>query len=125
VDQVSKVSEAGVTVDDAAPTVSRRFRWKSALVTKGAGPAALEHSLAFHRLQEARQELHQARLEIAPLSPRDRARVLAHLEANVASAEQWLARTSESKMMIAPALPRLPVAADTASPGISLRDRSC
>jgi hypothetical protein len=117
VEQVSKISEAVVVADDAARTVNRNFRWKSALVSKGAGPAALEHSLAFHRLQEARHELHQARLGFATLSPRDRARVLAHLEANVASAEQWLARTSESKTMIAPSLPPVPVEADTASPG--------
>jgi hypothetical protein len=58
-----------------------------------AQPAA-DHSLAFHRLQEARQELAQARSGFPAMPPRDRARLLAHCEANVAEMKRWLARTS-------------------------------
>ena len=54
--------------------------------------AALDHSLIFHRLQEARQELFQARSGHPALALHDRARLLARCEANVARAELELAR---------------------------------
>jgi hypothetical protein len=53
-----------------------------------------DHSLAFHRLQEARQELAQARTGFPALSPEQRARLVARCEATVAETERWLARTS-------------------------------
>jgi hypothetical protein len=55
---------------------------------------APNHSLAFHRLQEARQELAQARSGFPAMLPDDRARLVARCEANVAEIERWLARTS-------------------------------
>ena len=55
---------------------------------------ALDHSLIFHRLQEARQELFDARAGHPTLPPRDRERLVARCEANVARAERWLARTT-------------------------------
>ena len=58
--------------------------------------AALDHSLIFHRLQEARQELFQARSGHPALPPHDRARLLARCEANVARAELELARATVS-----------------------------
>jgi hypothetical protein len=58
-----------------------------------AQPAA-DHSLAFHRLQEARQELAQARSRFPAMRPRDHARLLARCEANVAEMQRWLARSS-------------------------------
>ena len=58
-----------------------------------AQPAA-DHSLAFHRLQEARQELAQARSGFPAMLPRDRARLLARCEANVAQMKRWLDRSS-------------------------------
>jgi hypothetical protein len=58
--------------------------------------AALDHSLIFHRLQEARQELFHARSGYPALSPHDRARLVACCEANVARAELELARTTVS-----------------------------
>lgn len=58
--------------------------------------AALDRSLIFHRLQEARQELFQARSGHAALPPHDRARLVAHCEANVARAEAQLARATVS-----------------------------
>ena len=54
--------------------------------------AALDHSLIFHRLQEARQELYQARSGHPALPPHHRARLVARCEANVARAELELAR---------------------------------
>jgi hypothetical protein len=57
---------------------------------------ALDRSLIFHRLQEARQELSQARSGHPALPPHDRARLVAHCEANVARAELELARTTVS-----------------------------
>lgn len=57
---------------------------------------ALDRSLIFHRLQEARQELFQARSGHAALPPHDRARLVAHCEANVAKAEAQLARATVS-----------------------------
>ena len=56
-------------------------------------PAA-DHSLAFHRLQEARQELAQARTGFPAMPPDDRARLVARHEANIAAIELWVARTS-------------------------------
>jgi hypothetical protein len=53
---------------------------------------ALDRSLVFHRLQEARQELFQARTGFPQLSVRDRASLIARCEANVASTERQLAR---------------------------------
>jgi hypothetical protein len=58
---------------------------------------ALDYSLGFHRLQEARQELFQARMGFLKLPARDRARLVAQCEAAVASAERWLARTTVSE----------------------------
>jgi hypothetical protein len=57
-------------------------------------PPAVDHSLAFHRLQEARQELAQARSGFPAMLPRDRARLVARCEANVTRMKRWLARTS-------------------------------
>lgn len=57
---------------------------------------ALDRSLIFHRLQEARQELFQARSGHPVLPPHDRARLVARCEANVARAELELARTTMS-----------------------------
>ena len=54
----------------------------------------LDHSLAFHRLQEARQELAQARSGFPAMLPGDRARLVARCEANVTRMKRWLARTS-------------------------------
>jgi hypothetical protein len=53
-----------------------------------------DYSLAFHRLQEARQELAQARTGFPALSPLERARLVARCEANIAGMERWLARSS-------------------------------
>jgi hypothetical protein len=64
-------------------------------------PAA-DYSLAFHRLQEARQELAQARSGLPAMLPRDRARLLARCEANLAQMEQWLARASGNGPAVAP-----------------------
>lgn len=58
-----------------------------------AQPAA-DHSLAFHRLQEARQELAQVRSGFPAMPPGDRARLLACCEASLAEIERWLARSS-------------------------------
>ena len=58
---------------------------------------ALDHSLLFHRLQEARQELFQARAGSAALSSQDRARLIARCEANVASTERQFAQTIVSE----------------------------
>jgi hypothetical protein len=57
---------------------------------------ALDRSLIFHRLQEARQELSQARSGHPPLPPHDRACLVARCEANVARAELELARATEA-----------------------------
>jgi len=57
---------------------------------------APDHSLAFHRLQEARQELARARSGFPALPPDERARLVARHEANVAEIERWLARSSGS-----------------------------
>jgi division protein CdvB (Snf7/Vps24/ESCRT-III family) len=55
---------------------------------------ALDRSLAFHRLQEARQELFEARSMSSVLSAGARARMVARCEAALANTEQWLARSS-------------------------------
>jgi len=57
---------------------------------------APDHSLAFHRLQEARQELAQARSGFPAMPADKRARLIARHEANIAEMERWLARTSGS-----------------------------
>ncbi len=57
---------------------------------------APDHSLAFHRLQEARQELAQARSGFPAMPAGERARLVARYEANIAEMERWLARTSGS-----------------------------
>jgi hypothetical protein len=48
----------------------------------------------FHRLQEARQELFQARSGHPTLPPRDQALLVARCEAKIARTECWLARTT-------------------------------
>jgi hypothetical protein len=55
---------------------------------------APDRSLGFHRLQEARQELFEARSKSCELSSCARARLVARCEANLARTEQWLARSS-------------------------------
>jgi hypothetical protein len=55
---------------------------------------APDHSLAFHRLQEARQELARVRAGFPAMPPDERARLVARHEANIAEIERWLARTS-------------------------------
>jgi predicted RNA-binding Zn ribbon-like protein len=75
--------------------------------------AALDHSLIFHRLQEARQELFQARSGHPALAPHDRARLLARCEANVARAELELARATvpDVRPEVQPPLQAPPVSA--------------
>jgi hypothetical protein len=70
--------------------------WRRARPTDIAKNAAIDYSLAFHRLQEARQELYLARLPSSTLSPRERERLIAYCEATLATAERWVARASES-----------------------------
>lgn len=55
---------------------------------------APDPSLAFHRLQEARRELAQARSGFPAMLPDERSRLVAHCEANIAEIERWLVRTS-------------------------------
>jgi hypothetical protein len=82
--------------------------WRSVQAVEIAGLMALDRSLAFHRLQEARQELHRARTEFAELSGRERAGLVALCQVNLARAEQWVARTSGTETTIAcpPPLPQ-------------------
>jgi len=75
--------------------------WRSVQAVEIAGLMALDRSLAFHRLQEARQELHRARTEFAELSVRERAGLVALCQVNLARAEQWVARTSGIETTIA------------------------
>jgi hypothetical protein len=63
---------------------------------------APDHSLAFHRLQEARQELAQARSGFPSMPPGERARLVARHEANIAAIERWVARTSGSDEGLTP-----------------------
>lgn len=85
----------------ANPTPSASH-WRNARATDVAGRASIQYSLAFHHLQEARQELHLARLHSSALSPREGERLIAYCEANLAMAEEWIARTLEPKAAILP-----------------------
>ena len=91
-----------------AATSDADLYWRSVQAIEIAGLMALDRSLAFHRLQEARQELHRARTELAELSVRERAGLVALCQVNLARAEQWVARTSGTEMTIAcpPPLPQ-------------------
>jgi len=94
--------------------------WRNAPVSEATRRVALDHSLAFHRLQEARQELHQARMKSATLPPREFARLIAQCEADLAMAEQWVARTSETQAKISADDPAYPgVAPDRSAAGHS------
>lgn len=90
--QVSK--DPRIDAGNATMISPPNFSWKTARATKVIGSMALDHSLAFHRLQEARQELHRARSGYPALSPREHARLVACCEANLARAEQWVVRTT-------------------------------
>ena len=99
-EQSDKSPKPGATVNEAAAISNADFGWKRVPdqdVTRSVG---LDHSLAFHRLQEARQELHLARSGLPALSPDQRARLVAYCEARLAQAEQWVARTSGPKAEI-------------------------
>jgi len=87
-----------------APIPDADLYWKSVQAIEIAGLMALDRSLAFHRLQEARQELHRARTEFAELSVRERDGLVALCQTNLARAEQWVARTSGTEKVIAPAV---------------------
>ncbi len=76
--------------------------WRNARATDIAGRASIQYSLAFHQLQEARQELHLARLQSSTLSPREGERLIARCQANLAIAEEWVARTLEPKTVTSP-----------------------
>jgi hypothetical protein len=91
-----------------AATSDADVYWRSVQAVEIAGLMALDRSLAFHRLQEARQELHRARTEFAELSVRERAGLVALCQVNLARAEQWVARTSGTETTIAchPPLPQ-------------------
>ena len=78
--------------------------WKAALPKEFLQPVAIDYSLAFHCLQEARRELHHARSGLPNLSVGDRARLVAYYEGNLARATLWVARASGADA-IAPALP--------------------
>ncbi len=71
--------------------------WRNARATDIAGRASIQYSLAFHQLQEARQELHLARLQSSALSPLEGERLIARCKANLAIAEEWVARTLQPK----------------------------
>jgi capsule polysaccharide export protein KpsE/RkpR len=92
---------------NAQPPISKpdASYWRNVPASEATRRVALDHSLAFHRLQEARQELHQARTKSSTLSPREQARLIAHCEANLALAEQWLARTSEIQAKVSSEVP--------------------
>jgi len=79
--------------------------WKTAPATEVLGAVSLEQSLAFHRLQEAREELHRARSGFSSLSPQQHAKMIAYFEANLAKATEWLARTSAPQKIVPPAAP--------------------
>ena len=87
-----------------APIPDADLYWKSVQAVEIAGLMALDRSLAFHRLQEARQELHRARTAFGELSVRERAGLVALCQTNLARAEQWVARTSGTEKAIAPAV---------------------
>jgi len=93
-----------------APLPDADLYWKSVQAVEIAGLMALDRSLAFHRLQEARQELHRARTEFAELSVCERAGLVALCQTNLARAEQWVARTSgtETAIVRAVGLPEAP-----------------
>ena len=94
---------------NAQPPISKpdASYWRNAPVSDVTRRVALDHSLAFHRLQEARQELHQARTKSSTLSPREQARLIAHCEANLALAEQWVARTSDIQTKVSSEVPEV------------------
>ena len=79
--------------------------WRTAPAAGMLGTVSLEHSLAFHRLQEAREELHRARSGFSSLSPQQRAKMVAYFEANLVKAAEWLARTSASEKIVPPLAP--------------------
>jgi hypothetical protein len=81
------------------------FHWKNVQGAEATGPVALDHSLAFHRLQEARQELYRVCAGFPALSSLQRERLKAHCLANLARAEVWVARTLGPETMISPPPP--------------------
>jgi hypothetical protein len=92
----------GLGADKAAVTSHPDFYWKKTRSIEIARPMALDHSLAFHRLQEAREELHRARTGFPALSADERAQLVAHCEANLAMVEQWVVRASAPALMTTP-----------------------
>jgi hypothetical protein len=94
--------ETGAGVNKTAVFSHPDFYWKRSGSAEIARPMALDHSLAFHRLQEARQELHRARTGLPALSADERAQLVAYCEASLTNAEQWLVRASAPAPMTAP-----------------------
>lgn len=94
--------EAGAGAHETAVISRSDFCWKRAGTAENARPMALDHSLAFHRLQEAREELHRARTGFPTLTAGERAQLVAYCEASLAKAEQWVVRASAPVLMISP-----------------------
>jgi hypothetical protein len=82
--------------------------WKVASTQEFAQPVAIDYSLAFHCLQEARRELHQARSGLPNLSVGERARLVAYYEGNLARAALWVARASGADVIAPTPLPHAP-----------------
>jgi hypothetical protein len=104
-----------VGANRTAPASDADRYWRSVQAVEIAGLMALDRSLAFHRLQEARQELHRARTEFVELSVGERAGLVALCQVNLARAEQWVARTSGAETTIARPPPLLQASRPQAS----------
>ena len=91
----------------AATTFHPNFSWKVVHKEESTQQVAIDHSLAFHRLQEARRELHEARSGFLNLTAGERARLVAYYAENLARAELWVNRASTAEPPISP-LPPLP-----------------
>ena len=102
VERAGTSSEPAVVTKDALQTSSQTSYWKAVHAAEVTAPVALDYSLAFHCLQEARQELHHARSAIPTLPLRERESLLARCLANLARAEQWVARSGPKTMMPPP-----------------------
>ena len=116
-EKAGKNPKAGAAVNKATATSNRDIHWKTVQGTEATGAVAFDHSLAFHRLQEARQELHRACSEFPALSSSDREKLKAHCLANLARAEVWVARTLGSERMISPP-PPLPERSPPPTPSV-------
>jgi hypothetical protein len=82
--------------------------WKVVSAKDVTQPLAIDYSLAFHCLQEARRELHHARSGLPNLTVGERARLVAYYEGNLARATLWVARASGVEVIAPIPLPRAP-----------------